>query len=308
MKLIELVIPKAPNAKPSKEEVIKGSTIKTFDEPNANLPPGHRDKTISEIRKHLDTHCAKAVKSYQTNQTFIYRGIPTDEISFVVDTDLVYRRSAYSDNIYTKLIDISPAWKHHAYRSRSISCSTDFNKVLGYGESKHGQTYIIFPYDDAKISYGMNSDFWYDFEGLGISNLSEFNNLIESSAAFFKFSDKTLLAAAALEDNQPFIAAIKKIEKLVIGSSVNLEVFIHHLNKYVTSHSEEFGTGFYEAAINKNLLDWLMSYLDPTKNEIKTIDASKIHIIRGRVEIWVQGKVLLFSATDNDKVTELLDL
>lgn len=125
----------------------------------------HETKTISlspEIIDKIKKDCAIALSSNP-----IYRGIEDEDY-----IDVLYgknpnkpRKSAYTSNYYTIMMDELPSWRNFPKRSLSWICSGSRNKAGVYG-----RIYRVLPVGNPKIVVGSDDDIWTSFDA-GINNL-----------------------------------------------------------------------------------------------------------------------------------------
>jgi hypothetical protein len=122
-----------------------------------------RSKIIKENEaiEIIKKNCKQALNKYK-KKIIIYRGIERDDDFLSVDPKSGKpRKSANTKNYYTLINDNSPYWKEYPKRSQSIICSTTDDTTMNYG-----YTYIVFPYDNAKIGVCYQSDYWDSFPHL----------------------------------------------------------------------------------------------------------------------------------------------
>jgi hypothetical protein len=131
---------------------------------------------IDDARDIVDKKCKKAVKQFKNGNT-IYRGVYLDgaNYAYINPKKGSPRESAYAGhNYYTLLIDNLKEWKKFPKRSRSIVCSTDRAKAEDYGGSRN--TYIVLPYDGAKIGVCPSDDIFYSFRTWSKAGISDGRN------------------------------------------------------------------------------------------------------------------------------------
>jgi len=138
----------------------------------------------------LNTKCKKAVKAYYDG-TRIYRGVASESSNnflYINPKKHKPRRSKNTSNYYTLINDNSPAWKQYPKRSESIICTTNFSYAGNYGS----KTFVVFPYDGAKIGECPDDDYWGSFSNYG-GNMSDFNSELKSlfDQVNIKINDKS---------------------------------------------------------------------------------------------------------------------
>ena len=151
--------------------------------------PRSADSYLSEAIKLVGTHCRDILNFYRKQagrySEYILRGIPGTSAGFrVTDPSAKSRASAYADfNYYTLLINNLPSWA--TYPKREIICSTDLDKASNYGE-----TYVVFPYDGAKLGICPGSDIFISFDVFG--SLRQFNKIINKLVYYVTHKTSTI--------------------------------------------------------------------------------------------------------------------
>ena len=131
-----------------------------------------RGKTISKIKAEelLNTKHSKAFNS----KTPIYRGVHGYGDYVYIDPSKAKspRVSANTYNYYTLIMDNSNVWKKYPKRSHSLICSTDERYASDFGD---GETYSIFPQNNASIGVCPGSDIW----GAGFYKDHNFGTIVD---------------------------------------------------------------------------------------------------------------------------------
>jgi hypothetical protein len=120
------------------------------------------------------TYC----KDWNKDDTKIFKGIDTilSEYNYINPT-IIERKSANTSNISTLLFDNSPYNINYPKRSKSLICTSNYNRATLYGD-----VYRVIPFDGAKIAVCPDYDFWYSFRKIAeYGNIDDFNDLISSS-------------------------------------------------------------------------------------------------------------------------------
>jgi hypothetical protein len=137
-------------------------------------------KTRGEVIDLIKKICKQALEKYKKD-IIIFRGLMKDNYFLYVDPKAGRPRiSANTRNYYTLMNDNSPYWKGYPKRSESLICTTSSSTSEVYGN-----TYIVLPYDNAKIGVCYEDDYWGSFPNLselvdGYYNLNMFNRELES--------------------------------------------------------------------------------------------------------------------------------
>ena len=235
----------------------------------------------------LKTKCSKAIKSHKHSP--IFRGVrdrfSDDVISLIKPKDHT-RVSANTSNIYTLLIDDMKSWKQYPNRGQSIICTTDREYSRVYGE-----TYVIFPYDGAKIGVTSSIDFWGGFRyGLGTGawgDMDAFNSQLnymiseQMNIRFDKNSAKSMKKSFQMFDK---VSGERNDITSIIDSIYWMKDYYKH----------------------GSLLKTIENALDPKKNGFKLAKIGD-KLIRG-VEVWTDSPSIMvkYADTGYDRVMEAI--
>ena len=120
----------------------------------------------------------KNCKQYKWGEQTFYRGVEGRLLQpYFIDPSKSERKSANTSNFYTLWIDNSKKWADYPKRSKSLICTTQAQTAAGYGTS-----YMMIPYDGAKIGVCPSYDMWESFPNamsdVGLYTLNEFNDYI----------------------------------------------------------------------------------------------------------------------------------
>lgn len=143
---------------------------------------------IAEAESILQSDC----KSFDFDQTdHIYRGVSYDYETMVIDPSLFDRTSANTKNYYTYIIDNSDRWNNFPKRSKSVVCTTSYDKASAYGTR-----YLVIPFDQAKLGVAPESDIFYSFEDVGSKfegpgHLNEYLDMLHREMVGIPLSDDT---------------------------------------------------------------------------------------------------------------------
>ena len=139
-----------------------------------------------EFVNYLFQNCKLSAK--QINKYPIFRGVSTKLRLMVGDTSNGSpRQSKNTANYYTLWIDNSPEWEQFPKRSRSFICSTSLDYASDFGD-----TYLVIPFDDAKIGVCPEHDIWFSFESkgsFGVESLENLNDIIDRVFKIFSELD-----------------------------------------------------------------------------------------------------------------------
>jgi hypothetical protein len=120
------------------------------------------------------TYC----KDWNKDDTKIFKGIDTNLSKYnYINPTIIQRKSANTSNISTLLFDNSPYNIKYPKRSKSLICTSNYNRATLYGD-----VYRVIPFDGAKIAVCPDYDFWYSFRKIAeYGNIDDFNDLISFS-------------------------------------------------------------------------------------------------------------------------------
>ena len=109
-------------------------------------------------------HSLKVSRGYVAPKVF--RGIQeASHTTLRVDPRTSTRRSANTSNYYTLWMDNDKAWRSFPNRSKSIICTTSYEKATQYATSNESMVYAVWP-EEEYTSFGVcpTPDLWTSFE------------------------------------------------------------------------------------------------------------------------------------------------
>jgi hypothetical protein len=232
-----------------------------------------RSKEITE-KESIDLikkNCKQSLKG-----TPIYRGIKrSTEFYLSIDPKRTAepRVSANTMNYYTLINDNSPYWNKYPKRSQSIICSTNEDKILGYGFP-----FRVFPYDGAKIGICPTNDYWLSFKKSIHATLNDFNyqlfDMIKYRMSIHDFSD---------ESYNNIVKSFKIFDKKwkeIKDDPQKMDVFKKNYN-FITGYDPDKTT----------FLEYVQMLLSPKPNGFK-LSKSGDKLPESR-EVWTDSKSIL---------------
>lgn len=169
-------------------------------------PQGGRGKTITreEAVDTIKTKCKKALAEYQKTGKTLYRGAKNNQY-YVVDPKSSPRRSQYTENYYTLILDNDPRWKKFPKRSEALICTTNRYKANSYG----GTVNRVFAFDGANYGVAPNDDIWESFKETLPSGtmLGEVNDFITFAGEYFDINIKNTKTFQKFMGNIDILAA-----------------------------------------------------------------------------------------------------
>ena len=212
----------------------------------------------------IKTKCSKMYKTVKNEFTWIYRGLDIIQGDFyMVDPTKGHEReSRNTTNHYTLLMDNLKAWSKYPKRGKSIICSTDVSKAKGYGYS--GNTFRVFPYDNAKIGLAPERDIWDSF-----GYISRYFDTADGFNFHLNQEDVMDTSWAVLK---------KGIERLQIKVNRDRKGFYDNnnlINRYVEDYMDR----------GISIMDFITEILDPSINGFKIVKPGTPMPIKR--EVWV---------------------
>ena len=239
-----------------------------------------RSKVINEddAKRLLKKHCKKALKAYSITD-HIYRGVEGmySPYAYINPKKGDPRRSANTANYYTHILDNSPDWKKYPKRSQSIICTTSSIGSKGYGNS-----YLVFPYDGAKIGVCPEGDFWYSFYKSGINYMSDFNRNIHY-----------IMHLLAISINDRSFRAIKdafeEFDDVIESQGFDIDLIIKKVP----------WLKYYDGSLMGHIND----ILDPASNKFKLINIGQ-RIGCNDCEVWTDSQSIMVLSNDDDALID----
>lgn len=225
-----------------------------------------RGRTIDEkeCRELLDTKHSKAFRG----RGLIFRGVSGYGKYVYIDPSKAKspRVSANTYNYYTLIMDNSNVWKKYPERSHSLICSTDERYASDFGD---GETYSIFPQNNASIGVCPGSDIW----GAGFYKDHNFGTIVDHINAII---NTDVIKAAKADDNYENMV---KVFKLIDKKQTEVHV---EMKKYYGS-SNEFFDDFLNSG--KTFLNFIEYILNPDRCGFTLVKAGD-SIPKDR-EVWM---------------------
>lgn len=197
------------------------------------------------------------------------RGIQGDLASkiFFADSSQITRKSSYTFNFYTLLMDeIVPAWGQAGYpkRSKSFICGSSERTC-----SSRGPIFQVFPIKDTVVGVCPGADIWNSFKT--ISNLSYINSMFHGLAKVCKLPthDSLINANRIIEatDRLWFTDSSWRTIQAECGRRNGLNL---------------------EAADYESFTDFLNAVMDPVANGFTLQKLSELDTTSSR-ELWLSG-------------------
>lgn len=224
---------------------------------------------MPKIIRTLEENCSDAIQAMREDK-FIYKGFGNSRGNFLLtDPTLKERKSANTTNQYTLLLDNLPAWKEYPNRSKSLICTTSSSVAETYGE-----TYLVVPFNGAKIGVCPDEDVWYSFP------------VIDKR---YKFGD----LATVNEELRSVGVSDQSYEVLISGclSSHNTK-----LNHY--SGDSLFLKELQLADTPADVVNFFNGILSPALNKFKLTNVKGIPSTDSSHEVWTDSKAYLIEVGD----------
>ena len=226
------------------------------------------------------------------DEKYIWRGdrkfnTPTGKAN-IVDVNKTTRVSANTSNHYTLIFDNHPEMKDFPKRSKSLICSTDYDRAKQYQGFLRGAPYIILPTNNSTIGFVKHLDIWDVYvELFGKSmSISTANDVFyslrikdDSIKSFYDFADR-------LKDRESKEALA--LEQSLLSRNIHAgdEVYENLFNDFV-------GEVFKAFSPSKTEMDWAHG------------EAAK-DFMHDHQEVWVDGTVIVLNTKDIHKFKKLV--
>lgn len=259
---------------------------------NENITAGGQERVYSSPRSRsididkafdiISKKCGKISYYYTKEQNpFIYRAVEhsTEHYLYTDPSKGKKRLSANTYNFMTLLLDNLPSWSNFPKRSESLICTTDKDEA----EVRSGGTYLVFPFNNAKIAECPEDDIWNSFDDpLGDNSVDTFNQEI-----LWAFESNGIDIDKAEKDFETFIEAIRK-------SMFDFNKNDIPLLRNIIGVTNE-----------KEIINYFDKHLNPKDNEFNLISPGKK--LRKNVECWTDSESILVNVNDLDNPESLLD-
>lgn len=227
----------------------------------------------------------------------IYRGKEGEPTYGYIEPAQYSRKSAWTENYYTLIIDHSKTWDRYPERSESIVCTTSMSKAEDFGN-----IFRVFPLPGSKIGVCSDRDIWDSFhyleEETGIWDLKNFNSVLRklTNVCFDSSLDEENWDSFKKKINQ--IPECESFEHLYQEDEYPSEIdqflvpFKTKMKNLAEYYYPNYNT-FYE------MVDDL---LDPEKNNFELETFTSGTGLPGDVEVWTDGPSLLIPINKVDRL------
>lgn len=213
--------------------------------------------------------CKNALQAYRKG-TIIYRGTSGFNSKLVDPKKSPERESANTHNYYTLIFNNHKLW--NKFPNREIICTLDKRTAFDYGDTNEGVSFVVFPFDGAKVGVCPAEDMWYSFKKL--------NGGLESFMYF-------LHGIFELTGHVP--QTYKELQKCIL--KINKSEYKDEIYDRCLSFNLD-GNEFLNSV--KDFDKFVATYFDPKKNNFKV---TSINNIKGKLqEVWIDSKAVLIPA------------
>lgn len=253
-----------------------------------------RSITKDEAYDFINKHCPKYLNNIKKGNRPIFRGINVDTTYIQGDSSQHVRKSAYTKNYYTLILDyLLPSWQEYPNRSQSFVCTGSIGKTIDYGNN-----FAVFPKDGTEVGVCPDRDIWTSFSVLNrafnIRTLEKFNNIllflfesfdIPSSSTLDpkefqkRLSDLSdILKEQNLDDEQKFHNMLERFDRKIPNREVLYSISLF-LKKWLRT---------------KDFITIFKDFMDPEENGFKILKSETIPE-RGlrENEMWFAGPAVL---------------
>lgn len=226
----------------------------------------------------LKTNCQEAL----ANRNFIFRGVEAKREYYIISPARSTRISRNTHNYYTLLFDNLQTWKKYPKRSKSIICTTDSRYALD-----QGYTYVVFPFDSAKIGVCPSEDIWGAFRPK-LDVLSNFNDDIRALVIEYKLSSPN-----TYRELTNFFKEVDNIKDTIIS------------DRWL-AHDSPFWKPYLDNPDLK-LIDFIKNFFNPDKHGFKLTTIKDFNIAENR-EIWTDSTSVLILEKNISKIEKILGI
>jgi hypothetical protein len=245
----------------------------------------HKSRGRLILLKEAIDYYQKNCSNWNLNDAQIFRGTRDKNKKFSIYSPSKHERiSANTSNVYTKLINILPAWLKYPKRSRSLICTTNVYRAQDFvkdSENLNG-IYVVIPTNGSKIVIAPKFDFWVSFKKT--KSMADFNDR-------FSWMVEDLLNKNINYDNitdNNFKLLLNTLEAKIKTYNFPADYFgVFNFNKWkkiLNSTKTKF----------INILD---DILNPEINDFMLISTKNQSILKksNDNEVWTDGDCLLIS-------------
>ena len=236
-----------------------------------------KSSNLTDVLDIAHFNCKNYMKMLINSKKYsIYRGVESfgDYYGYIDSNKGRGRKSAYTRNYTTLLIDNLPSWKGWPKRSKGIVCSTDRDYAYDYGD-----IYYVIPFDNALVGVAPKEDIFVSFKFLKGEVVRQFNTWLFRLFELFEIKEP--------KTYNDLKKAFKHMYNTVHDDMESWKQFKPAIFKYNIFDSKDY----------MNRLDNL---LNPNKNGFKM----GVKNIKPNREVWIQGECLM---VDEDEINTFLD-
>lgn len=233
----------------------------------------------SEAREIYENHCT----NHDKRNTSIYRGVTLASQYGVVHPQKYSRKSKNTENFYTLFIDHSPKWSEFPQRSKSLICTTSYDKAVMYGD----QVFEIIPFDNVNIGICDKEDIWFSFDhiakaygstGSDNGTLDHFNNHLD-----IVYKNQMEDWGGLSEDSYTEF----KSQIIQLNDKIKKRGFNPKSSEGITFWNH------YKKSGKKSIWEYISWLLDPKENGITHKRYQRGFTAPEFVEVWVGGSALM---------------
>lgn len=250
-------------------------------------------------------------EAYSRDQTQVYRAIKyfDEKLGFVEPAKADKRRkSEYTENYYTLILDNSPDWSSYPDRGFSISCTTSRERAY----NQDGYPFLVLPFEGATVGIAPEKDLWYSFSEIKrnyMNTLDYFNRVIFTLFEYMKKNRPDVgWEYGEPQDNfQKFENLMEKIEKF--GEGGLFDKIINEKGRGSDLYSMD--SDLHQATVsliegyrnsNKGFFEYIISLFDPEKNGFELKTYKKGFSVSGEKEVWTSDPALLVRLEHEDEI------
>lgn len=255
-----------------------------------------RTKQIDTVDEFVELY-GKYCSDHNFNNDKIYRGLRNKSLRYgFIQPKNFKRKSAYTQNYYTLIVDNHPKWNRFPDRSRSLVGTSSREYTENFGAA-----FIVIPFDNASIAVAPAYDFWESFRE---TLPDQFQNLDHFNEGFTILSKKIYGENLFDVDSfSEFKSSINRLENDI--RQIGFKVILDRLESGWRSRNAR-NLILTLKNCESNFLNCIFKWFEPDKNgfELKKYNSS-FTVGRNR-EVWTDSPCLLIR--DDSTYTEFKKL
>jgi hypothetical protein len=244
--------------------------------------------------------CEKNAPNYlrRVGTVPIYRGMPQQCTTGIVDTSTFDRKSANTKNYYTVWMDNDPLWAEYPKRSKSYIASNKHRTSRGFGP-----LHLLIPKDNVHVGICSEDDLWISFQMLGKImhtqgygySMGDFANELHKIFTLVDSDTEDDAIEYAESDYPSLIRALKMINADVLREWGENAIRKIAAKRWLTAFGEHnFNTAY----------DMMKAIMDPGSNNFQHYRAGEMKPTILDSEYWLQGEIGVIAVSELEKASD----